>query len=168
MTTRKPSSVSFPDWVDQQIRTAAAEGAFDNLPGAGKPIPDIGAPQHELAWVASYLRREKVDIVDILPPALALAKEVEALPERLLTEPTEDAARRVVEKLNDRIAKAHAAPQVGPPVRVKIINIDAAIVQWRAGRAELLRLQDEAHPENASPVASDVSPRKRFGRRGRR
>ncbi|MDT4950518.1 MAG: hypothetical protein QOJ37_3113, partial [Pseudonocardiales bacterium] len=33
MTDRKPQNVSFPDWVEGQIRTAEADGAFANLPG---------------------------------------------------------------------------------------------------------------------------------------
>ena len=61
MTQRKPPNVSVPDWVERQIRTAQAQGAFANLPGAGKPIPDLDRPQPELAWIAGYLRREDVD-----------------------------------------------------------------------------------------------------------
>ncbi len=133
MTTRKPANVDFPGWVEQQIRQAIAEGAFDNLPGAGKPIPDLGRPQPELAWVANYLRRENVDVAALLPPALALAKEVEDLPGRLLAEVSESTARRVVEDLNQRIARAHAAPQDGPPLRVKMIDVDAALEDRRLG-----------------------------------
>jgi hypothetical protein len=137
MTTRKPPKISFPGWVERQIRTAEARGAFENLPGAGKPIPDLGTAKPEMAWVAEYLRRENVDVTDLLPEALALAKEVEVLPERLRRERSEVRARKLVEDLNGRISRAHARPQVGPPVRVKTVNVEDAVQRWREERAVL-------------------------------
>lgn len=113
VTQRKPSSSSFPDWVEHQIRTAQADGSFDDLPGKGKPIPGIDEPQHELSWVANYLRREDADVAGLLPPALALAKEVEVLPERLARERSESRVRGIVEDLNARIRAAHRARRSG-------------------------------------------------------
>ncbi|MDT4946746.1 MAG: hypothetical protein QOH14_3479 [Pseudonocardiales bacterium] len=147
MTQRKPSSSSFPDWVEHQIRTAQADGAFDNLPGAGKPIPGIDEPQHELSWVASYLRREDADVAGLLPPALALAKEVEALPERLVRERSESCVRGIVEDLNERIRAAQRAPQVGPPMRVTTVSLDDAVAQWRVARPAV-----RAEPPVARPA----------------
>jgi len=155
VTTRKPSSMSFPDWVDQQIREAEAQGAFDNLPGAGKPIPGLGQPRHELAWVADYLRREHVDVAELLPPALAIAKEVEGLRERLLREPTEAAARAVIDELNTRIDAEHARPQTGPVFRVKRVAVEPTLEQWHADRAELerqLAARRPARPPEQQPV----------------
>ena len=40
MTERKPPGMSFTSWIDQQINEATERGLFDNLPGAGKPLPD--------------------------------------------------------------------------------------------------------------------------------
>ena len=40
MTERKPPETSWETWIDGQIRVATEEGAFDNLPGAGKPLPN--------------------------------------------------------------------------------------------------------------------------------
>jgi hypothetical protein len=137
MTKRKPPNMTFPGWVDQQIRLAEAQGAFENLPGRGKPIPDLDRPQQELGWVAGYLRRENVDVADVLPPALALAKEVEELAERLARVPSESRARHLVEELNTRIDREYARPQTGPPLRVKKVNVEAALQQWREARAAL-------------------------------
>ena len=39
MTERKPREITFTSWIDQQINAAAERGAFDDLPGAGKPLP---------------------------------------------------------------------------------------------------------------------------------
>ncbi len=137
MTERKPSTLSVPDWVEIQIRQAEAAGVFENLPGSGKPLPGLDRPRHELAWVADYLRREGVDAAALLPPGLALAKEVEQLPIRLLAERREQDVRAVVEKLNRRIARAHAAPQTGPPLRVGSLDVERVVEEWRHNRDEI-------------------------------
>ncbi|MDT4926056.1 MAG: hypothetical protein QOG01_3769 [Pseudonocardiales bacterium] len=160
MTSRKPPSVSFPSWVEHQIRAAQAAGAFENLPGAGKPIPDLDRPQPELAWVAGYLKRENVDVGDVLPPALALAKEVETLPQRLQRERSELRVRTLLQDLNDRIARAHAGPQVGPPLRVRAVDVEAAVAQWRAVRAGAA--EDRPSPPQPPPPAR--RRRRWFGR----
>jgi DnaJ-like protein len=166
MTQRKPPNVSFPDWVERQIRDAQAKGDFENLPGAGKPLPDRNRPRHDLTWVADYLQRENVDVAALLPPALALAKEVEVLPERLLKERSEASVREIVADLNQRIRAAHRAPQDGPPVRVYPVAVEELVEQWSAAKAAL----DAAR---SRPVAASPPPparRRRFGRRrfGRR
>jgi DnaJ-like protein len=161
MTTRKPAHLSFPDWVDQQIRSAEAAGAFDNLPGKGKPIPDIDRPQDELAWVAKYLRRETDNITEVLPPALALAKEVEVLPQRLLKERSEAQVRAVIADLNDRISRAHAQPQVGPPFRVKLVNVENAVDGWR----EAVAASAAAPPPVVAPAPPAARRRRWFRRR---
>ncbi len=143
--------MSVPDWVELQIRDAERAGAFENLPGAGRPIPGLGQPQHELAWVAAYLRREDTDITTVLPPALAVAKEVETLPDRLVRERSEVRVREIVAELNTRIDVEHARPQTGVPFRVKRVPVEPAVEQWRAHRAAL----DEVR---AAAVAAETSP----------
>jgi hypothetical protein len=152
MTKRKPPNMTFPGWVEQQIRAAEAEGAFANLPGHGRPIANLGRPHDELEWVAGYLRRENVDVVEVLPPALALAKEVEDLGDRVARIPSEVRVRHVVEDLNARIDRAYARPQVGPPLRVKKVKVDDVLQQWRAARAAF------AAPPPAPPAPA---PRRR-------
>jgi hypothetical protein len=49
-------------------------GEFDNLPGAGKPIPALDKPHDELWWITQKLRRENLSY---LPATLALRKEAE-------------------------------------------------------------------------------------------
>jgi len=157
MTTRKPPSVRFPDWVEGQIRQAEADGAFANLPGAGRPIPDIDRPQSELAWVANYLHRENVEIAELLPPGLALAKEVEQLPALLLRARSEARARELIDDLNIRIDVAYARPQFGPPLRVKKVQVDAALERRRAELAAM------APPP--APAAPAVERRRGWWRR---
>lgn len=148
--------MSFPDWVEGQIRAAENDGAFDNLPGKGKPIPGLGAPRDDMTWIANKLRAENVDIGDVLPPALALAREVERLPQRLQRVSSEARVREIVTDLNDRIRRAHLAPQVGPPIRVGRVDVDAAVAQWHAARPA---------PKPRPPIAPEPRRRGWFARR---
>lgn len=114
MTERKPAGVSFESWVERQLREARERGSFDDLPGTGKPLQP--ASFDELAWVREKLRREDLPVSALLPPALAVAKEVEDLPARLARERSEARVRAIVADVNGRIDAARRGPQVGPPV----------------------------------------------------
>jgi hypothetical protein len=39
MTERKPPGMSFETWVEHQISKGLERGDFDDLPGAGRPLP---------------------------------------------------------------------------------------------------------------------------------
>jgi hypothetical protein len=129
--------MTFPDWVEAQIRAAEDAGAFENLPGKGKPIPGLGRPRDDMAWIANKLRSENVDIADVLPPSLALAREVERLPERVTRLRSESQVRELVDDLNARIRRAHLAPQVGPPMRVGRVDVEEVVADWRTVRAAM-------------------------------
>lgn len=134
MTERKPANMSHEGWVDSQISRAMREGKFDDLPGMGKPIPGLLEPETELDYVAKIARREGVEGTLFLPPSLALAKEVDVLPQRLSKEWREAKVREVVEDLNTRIRSARLKPQEGPVFRVRDVDVDAAVEQWRSAR----------------------------------
>jgi len=164
MTDRKPPTVSFPDFVEAQIREAERRGAFENLAGAGKPIPGLDRPTGDLDWIVGKLRRENVDIAAVLPPALALAKEVEVLRERLARERSEARVRELVDDLNRRIRNAQLRPQAGPPMRVRAVNLDRVVEQWREDRAAMTPAPAPA----PAPPPPGPARRRRFLRRGRR
>ena len=102
MTERKPREMTFASWVDQQVSEAAERGAFDNLPGAGKPISRRGGTD---AWLQDYLRREGVSADELLPTPLRLRKEIERLTETVQDLRSEDEVRAVVKGLNRRIVE---------------------------------------------------------------
>lgn len=60
VTGRKPAGMEWESWVDRQIREAQERGEFDDLPGAGKPLPDRGRPYEEMWWVKRKLRDENL------------------------------------------------------------------------------------------------------------
>ena len=115
-------------WVDMQIEQAMRDGEFDNLPGAGKPIPGIDRPHDPDWWLKRLIERERLSV---LPPALALRVEDAELDDVLDRESTPDGVCRVLEDFNARIIDARRQLQGGPPVITALRDIDREIDAWR-------------------------------------
>lgn len=128
MTERKPPGISMETWVDRQIREASDRGAFDNLPGIGKPLRDANLPYDESWWIRDKMRREGLSF---LPRSLVLRKEVEdALAETSRTT-SEAEVRRVLAEVNEKIAEALRRPPPGPPLNLKPFDVDQFVGEWR-------------------------------------
>lgn len=125
----------FESWIDRQIREAMERGEFDDLPGAGKPIPGLGGVYDPDWWLKSFIRREGVGEAG-LSPGLALRKERQQIAERLAEVDDEDDAREVVEDLNRRIKEHYAAVLRGPGPKalVPLLDVDAVLAAWRRRR----------------------------------
>jgi hypothetical protein len=131
MTDRKPPDASFTDWVEHQIREAQKAGKFDNLAGAGKPLPDIDRRWTTDDWIVQLAKRENLDVLAMLPASLALPKELEDLPDRLVKERSESRVVKIVEDLNRRIREEHRRPQSGPPLRARPVDVERVVEAWR-------------------------------------
>jgi hypothetical protein len=118
--------------IDRAIREAQERGDFDNLPGAGKPLPDTGDVYDDEWWIKKLAKREDLSLA--LPPALALRKEIERLPALLATKRSEAAVRAAIEDLNGRILMARRGMFEGPPVTVGLVDVEAAVATWRSAR----------------------------------
>lgn len=132
MTERKPAGMGWESWRDELIRLAREEGAFDNLPGAGKPLPDLGESYDPDWWVKKLIQREKVSM---LPPSLELLRKVETEIERIRTLSDEAAVRERIRALNVEIARANARASEGPPTRLAPLDVDTIVTEWRAARS---------------------------------
>lgn len=132
MTERKPAGKSWESWREELIRLAHEEGAFDNLPGAGKPLADLGESYDPDWWVKKLVQREKVSM---LPPSLELLRKVEAEIERIRTLSDEAAVRERIRALNVEIARANARVAEGPPTRLAPLDLDTIVAEWRAARS---------------------------------
>jgi hypothetical protein len=159
MTERKPLQTSFASWVDQQIAEAEERGAFDNLPGAGKPIPRGGGTD---AWLREYLRREGVSADELLPTPLRLRKEMERLAGTLQELGSEQEVREVVKGLNQRIVEWRRIP-TGPAMFLRLVNEEEMVTRWRDAH------RPPPSPAPAAPPADDRPARGRhwWRRRGR-
>ena len=134
MTERKPPGMSFETWVDHQITQAQARGEFDDLAGAGKPLPRRSADQSAYEWVLEKARKENLDVFGMLPPSLGLRKEREDLPRRAAALPSEAAVRALAEDFNDRVRLFWRRPQEGPVVAVGLADVEALVDGWRQSR----------------------------------
>jgi hypothetical protein len=128
MTRRKPPAVSWDTWIDKQIREAEERGDFDNLPGKGKPLPDIDKPRDEMWWVRSWLKRENVDY---LPPTMQIRKDVDEARERIRNATTEAEVRTIVEEINDKIRHLNRTAVDGPPSNVYPLHLETVLDKWR-------------------------------------
>jgi hypothetical protein len=131
MTERKPPGVEFETWVERQLREAAERGAFDDLPGAGKPIPDLDKPHDELWWVKQKLRRENFSY---LPPTIALRKQAEEALEAAARAGSEAAVRRIVADINAKIIEGNRKAASGPPLNLAPFDVERVVRDWRDRR----------------------------------
>jgi hypothetical protein len=129
MTEQKPPGTSWESWIEQQIRRAQEEGAFDHLPGAGKPLPDLAKGYDALWWVKQLVQREQISL---LPPALELLRKVEAELAAIQKLRDEVAVRRRLQALNAEIAKVNASATEGPATRLGPLNVDEIVAEWRS------------------------------------
>ena len=130
MTRRKPRGTSFRSWIDRQIDDAHERGEFDELSGAGRPIPGLGKPYDEMWWVKQKLRHENLSY---LPPSLALRKASHDALVEVAEAKSEDEVRRVLTGINRQIVEANRKPSGGPAVMLVPFNVEAIVRRWRAG-----------------------------------
>ncbi|MET7984167.1 DUF1992 domain-containing protein [Streptomyces sp. NPDC005281] len=132
MTERKPPGVSFESWVDRQIREAESRGEFTELPGAGKPLPEVtDTPYDELWWIKRKMAREGLSV---LPPTLALRKEAEDVIAAVPAARSERAVRRMIEDVNTKIREIMFKPPPGPPLGLKPYDVEKIVQEWRTAR----------------------------------
>src|SRR4029079_14091652 len=137
MTERKPPGTSFETWIDAQIRVAQEAGAFDNLPGAGKPLPNLDQDFDLSKWVRQLVEREQLSMASMLPPSLELLRKVETELAALEKLDDEASVRQRVAALNAEIAKVNATATEGPPTRLGMLAIDQVLARWRRTRSTM-------------------------------
>lgn len=128
MSERKPFAVPVESWVDAQISHAQRRGDFDDLPGAGKPLP----PKPR-SWLQAKLQEENLEVP--LPPGLELRKEVRAKLAAIALMADEARVREALTLLNAKIKKQNATHIAGPPADLGKIDIERFVDDWRDKRA---------------------------------
>jgi hypothetical protein len=151
MTQRKPPGVSWETWIDRQIRVGMEAGAFDDLPGTGRPVPDIDRPRDEMWWVRDKVRREGVTSV---PPAVAVRREMDATVVAIAAATSEDEVRHLVATINERVRGLNSRPVSGPPSTVAPLDAEVEVAAWRAARPR----PDPGAPPSAATGAGEHAP----------
>ena len=165
MTERKPSGMSFTSWIDQQIQEAEERGAFDNLPGAGQPLPNRGEADDGLAWLRDKLHQEGVPTDELLPTPLKLRSQRQRLAESVPGFRSEHEVRDAVAELNHRIMEWRRLP-LGPPIFVPLVNEEEMISRWRDGQPAPPPARSPADPADPGGQAeAGEPPRLRWRRR---
>ena len=122
--------------LDRQVREALERGDFDDLPGAGRPLPP-GEPDGGATWLRKYLEREGLSSTPLLPIALQLRREVAALAGEVTDMPSEQAVRDVVAELNVRIIRAIRTPPPGPAFTLQLVDVEQVVAGWRDVRSRV-------------------------------
>ena len=133
----KPERPRWESPVEKAIREAQERGEFDDLPGAGKPLTNLGDPDDPLWWVRRMVEREHLDMSLALPPPLQLRKEAAGLPESLADLRTEGAVREVLEDFNRRVRRDRLRPPDPglPQLLAPTVDVEEMVERWRALRA---------------------------------
>jgi Domain of unknown function (DUF1992) len=131
MTKRKPAGLGWESWIDRQIREATERGEFDDLPGAGEPIPDLDKPFDELWWVKRKLHSEGLTYQS---PSVALRKDAHDALEAASRAGSEAEVRRIVKTINARIREANSKGIAGPSLLLSPFDVERVVQRWREQR----------------------------------
>lgn len=133
MTRKKPPGSSWQRWIERSIDEAQKDGAFDDLPGKGKPLADLDEVYDPNWWAKKLIQRERLSL---LPPALALRKRVEGELRRIAKLRRREDVKRSLERLNAEIAKVNRTAAEGPPTDLTRIDVEAFLLDWERQRGE--------------------------------
>jgi hypothetical protein len=131
MTRRKPPELTWESWIDRQVRAAEKRGEFDDLPHAGRPLPDLDKPKDEQWWIRGKLRSEGLSYA---PPSLVLKRKAEEELQLALEAGWEREARRIIEAINAEIREANRNGIRGPLVILKPYDVERVLRDRRRSR----------------------------------
>jgi hypothetical protein len=144
--------------IDRAVREAAERGAFDNLPGAGKPLPPSRSGGDE------FLRRwaeAEEGGSSFLPMSLQLRKEAADIGARVARERSEQKVRDLVEDLNRRVLNEIRMPTSTPPLAMRQLDVEQIVADWAAERQ---RKADEQAAAIAALQTGPARPKRRWWR----
>ena len=116
--------------AEQKIVEAQKSGLFDNLDGFGKPI--LFEDDDPNWWIKQKVRAEGLNL---LPPALLLARFVERQTERIMKLNSHSAVIDAVDVLNAYIRKANMKICWGPASTTGEYSHDEILALWRRSQA---------------------------------
>jgi len=155
-------------YVEVRLQQAMRNGDFDDLPGAGKPIPNLGDVHDPDWWMRRKIERE--NLTGLGPPALTLRTEDAAMDARLDAITSEREVRETLDDFNRRVVEARRQLLGGPPVVTALRDIDAEVERWNERRrarreaAQREATRDAMHDADSPATARRAVFRWRAGR----
>ena len=144
--------------IENAIQQAIRRGDFDDLPGAGKPLPGLTGTHDPDWWIRRKIEREQ--LTGLGPPALTLRTEHSELDATLDRLGSERAVREHLADFNRRVVDARRQLQGGPPVVTPTRDVDEEVARWAERREARLREAEAARRAEAEALAA-LSPRER-------
>lgn len=142
------------------IDRAIADGQFDHLAYAGKPLPDVVASSDPDWWTKSLMRREAIHADQGMAPEALLVRVVDAeLDQQLDALHSAHDVRAAIEAFNHRVIEARRQLMGGPPVITTTRDVEEELEAWRTRRAA------RAEAEQGRRAQDEDRPRKRRWRR---
>ncbi|WP_348788412.1 DUF1992 domain-containing protein [Leifsonia sp. NPDC080035] len=151
--------------IENAIQQAIRRGEFDDLPGAGKPLPGLTGTHDPDWWIRRKIEREQ--LTGLGPPALTLRTEDAGLHAKLDGLGSERAVREHLEDFNRRVVDARRQLQGGPPVVTPTRNVDAEVAAWHDRRTERIRAAEAARRAEEEAMAALSRRERRRLRKGR-
>lgn len=148
--------------VEGAIQQAIRRGEFDNLPGAGKPLPGLDGPYDPDWWIRRKIETEQLH--GLGPAALTLRVENTKLDARLDSLAHESDVRETLEDFNRRVIEARRQLLGGPPVVTPTRDVDAEVTAWRNRRAQRQAIE-QAQRDTEKNRHPQRARRPRWGRR---
>lgn len=152
-------------YVEMAIQQAIRRGEFDNLPGSGKPLPNLQRGYDPDWWIRQKIESEK--ITGLGPPALTLRTEHATLDARLDAAASEVVVREILEDFNRRVVSARRQLQGGPPVVTPTRDVAEEVLGWRERRASRSREVALQLEREAAELAAMTWRERRRARRAR-
>ncbi|GAA4756940.1 hypothetical protein GCM10025783_32920 [Amnibacterium soli] len=141
--------------VEIAIQQAMRRGEFDDLPGAGKPLADLGTVRDPDWWIRRKIERE--NLTGLGPPALTLRTEDARLSDRLDELPTEARVREALDDFNHRVREARRQLLGGPPVITRPRDVEAELEAWRTRALERRAARERAQAEERECEAAALA-----------
>lgn len=137
----KRSRVNTAARADYLVREAMAQGKFENLQYAGKPIPGLDGGYDPDWWLKGLIQRENLS--GLAPEAILLRTVDRELDSTLDGLPGEHQVREALEEFNRRVINARRQLQGGPPVVTPTRDVEAEVERWRSRRSAVVPLEEE-------------------------
>jgi hypothetical protein len=110
--------------IEKQIRIAREQGAFDNLAGSGKPLPDMDQQLEPGWWAARLARRERSHI-----KAQDAREMIADRLQQLWPLADETAVRDGVATLNKEVVAINA--NLEPTDVLKLVDEHETVTKWQ-------------------------------------